>query len=116
MHAFICLHGKPHFHGEKLREFVHRPQFGKGVYVWQNRALSLAEHNEVARKVAESCADLNLPCYTRLVEDEPAAGSRAPGPSVHLVSELEATIARQREEIARLRLSLTPPARPRAAA
>jgi hypothetical protein len=64
-HAFIVVHGKPLINGERIREFIHRPQLEKGCYVWKNKALSFAEHAEVARKVINENPDL-LP-YTRIV-------------------------------------------------
>lgn len=110
MHAFICVHGRPHFHGEKLREFIHRPQLGKGCYVWQNRALTLDEHNEVARKVAEENAEYRP--YTLLVATAPAA-KPTEDPRDKRIIELEAVVAANREEITKLRKSINPPRRPR---
>lgn len=105
MHAFLCVHGRPLIHGERLREFIHRPQFEKGCYVWQNRELTPAEHEKVARKVVEQNADLRP--YTRFVLSAAESGKD------QRIVELEAQVARNADEIGKLRRSLTAPRRAR---
>ena len=86
MHAFICIHGKPNIHGEKIRGFVHRPQFEPNCYVWENRELSLKEYGEIARMVVE--ANIDLRPYGRVVGAPLVAG------------EAEKTIARLEQQLA----------------
>jgi hypothetical protein len=111
MHAFLCVHGRPLINGERIREFIHRPQFEKGCYVWQNRELTLEEHEKVARKVIEENNDLRP--YSRIVADKPVP---APNPPVEdprdvKIAELTAALAGKTEEVATLRRALTSPPR-----
>lgn len=96
MHAFICVHGKPNIHGEKIRDFVHRPQFEANCYVWKNRELTLAEYGEVARRIVEENIDLRP--YGRFVGSVPA-----PGEAEKRVAELETQLAQAGAEILKLK-------------
>lgn len=67
MRALLCIHGRPLLHGERIREFLHRPAIERGLYVWRGNSLTPKEHERVARKVVEENIDLRP--YTRLVPE-----------------------------------------------
>lgn len=114
MKVYLCVHGRPLLNGERIREFIHCPQLEKGCYVWQNRALTVEEHNEVVRRVFDANPDLRP--YSRIVVDAPAAAPAPaepqPDPRDATIAELTADLARKQEEIETLRRALTPPPRP----
>lgn len=102
MRAYICTHGKPGIHGEKIREFVHSPQIEPNLYVWKNRPLSIEEHASAARKVSQENADL-FP-YSRF-EMDPRDVSAALSSKEQLdrIEALEQQLAQAGAELLKLR-------------
>lgn len=98
MPAYLVIHARPHVHGQKIREFLHRPDIEPGLYVWENRELSAAEHNAVVRKVVERHAILRP--YSRIAAETPNANLQTPDdPRDAQIEKLKAELARTKEAL-----------------